>query len=262
MIKKPIIALAPIRYFDKEKNDNLSKIKHHIQLAKKHKADIICFPESCLHRKDALDLSSHILKEIQEECKKNSIWCIVSDDIIFKKKMYAIALLINRNGKIVGHYKKINICEEYHDEILPGRQARVFNTDFGKIGIVLCWDLAYPKLFRRMKRMGAQIVFCPTWWVYEAAAHKRYKHSPVEQEIGLIRSLTSTRAFENLYFVAVCNPITDDPEDIEYTAIISPHQIVKESIEKEELVIAQLDLNEIKYLEKAYKSYFNLPTPK
>lgn len=257
MKRKARIALAPIKYFESSKQDNTERIVRCIQSAKHAKADIICFPESCLHKKRVLSMDGPILNEVKEACKKNSIWAIVTDDVSIQGKLYSVAVLINRKGNIAGHYKKINL---YDDDTNRGREVKVFNTDFGKIGLAICWDLAFPKLFNKLKEKGAQIVFCPTWWAYEARAHKKMKHSPYEQEIELMRSLVSSRAFENLFFVAICNPITNwQKDDIPYSAIVSPHKIIRESINNDSLVVEDINLNEINELEKVYKNYFKRP---
>jgi predicted amidohydrolase len=133
--RKPIIALAPIKYFDISKKNNLQVIKKYIRLAKKSKADIVCFPESCIHKTENLDYNDDLIKEIRKECKKNSIWCIITENIILKNKPYNTAILIARNGKIKGKYKKIHL---YGDDVVAGKKVKVFDTDFAKIGIVIC----------------------------------------------------------------------------------------------------------------------------
>jgi len=243
-----IIALAPIKYFDIAKKDNLEKIKKYIRLAGRAKADIVCFPESCLHKAKTLHIYDKMIKEIREECKKNSIWAIVSEDLFFKGKSYNTALLIGRDGKVKGKYNKIHL---YDDEVHPGKKSMVFKTDFAKIGIVICWDLAFPELFKRMKKTGAEIVFCPAQWCYEEKAHDKHHK---EREIDLLKSLASARAFENLYFIAICNPLRDASDQVSYSAIVSPHKVLKETIDKEGLIISKIDLNEIKKLEKLYDS--------
>ncbi len=186
--KYPVIALAQIRYFDLSTKDNKEKIIKYIRLAKKRKADIICFPESCLH-KSSLDFNNKILKEIQEECRKNSIWCIVTDDMKIKGRVYNLSILIDRNGQIKGGYKKIHL---YGDKnITAGKESMVFNTDFGKIGIAICWDVAFPLLFKEMKKIGAQIVFCPSQWWYDSKAHEK---NPKSREIEILESLLLARA--------------------------------------------------------------------
>jgi predicted amidohydrolase len=244
--KKPIIALAPIKYFDISKKNNLKTIKKYIRLAAKKQADIICFPESCLHKTQTFYFNDAIIREIQEECKKNSIWCIITEDLIINGKPYNTAVLINRHGRIKGKYKKIHL---YGDEVNPGKKAMVFKTDFAKIGIVICWDLAFPELFKRMKKKGAQIVFCPAQWCYE---EKIYGSKGKQKETEILRSLVTTRAFENIYFVAIVNPLRDKKDLVSYTAIVSPSKILKETIDEEKLITQEINLKEIKKLKKIY----------
>jgi len=244
--RSAVIAIAPIRYFDIS-NDNLEKIKRYIRHAGKKKADIICFPESCLHKTKTLHFDDKIIKEIKEECRKNKIWCIITEDLILRKKPYNISVLIDRNGEIKGQYKKIHL---WGDEVKAGRITKVFKTDFAKLGIVICWDLRFPELFKKMKKKGAEIVFCPAQWCYESKAYDNFHK---KREIELLRSLVSARAFENLFFVVLVNPLRNEKDQVSYSAISSPHKILKETIDDESLIIVKINLNEIKKFRKMYK---------
>ncbi len=246
------IALAQIKYFEDFKKDNLEKIKKYIRLAKKEKADIVCFPEYCLHKSDPLNLNHRIIKEIRKECKVNSIWCIVTEGIVTKKKQHDTAILINREGKIKGKYKKIHL---YDDHAIPGKKRGVFTTDFGKIGIALCWDMAFPELFRKMKKAGAEIVFCPAQWAYDMEAHhvRKYEEKAKKAEEEILASLITARAFENIFFVAFCNPIRKTRKDqISYSAIASPSRILEAIKDREGLITANIYLDEIPRLEKLF----------
>ncbi|HJX50739.1 MAG TPA: nitrilase-related carbon-nitrogen hydrolase, partial [Candidatus Nanoarchaeia archaeon] len=86
--KQPIIALAQIRYHDTSSKNNIEKIKKYIILAKKRKADIVCFPESCVHKTAMFHKNHGLINEIKEECKKNKIWSIITEDIKIKDKVY------------------------------------------------------------------------------------------------------------------------------------------------------------------------------
>lgn len=246
--KKPIIALAQIRYYDINKHNNVEKIKRYIRLAKKKNADIVCFPESAVTNTKTLHFDDKFVREIKQECKNNSIWCIITEDFIMKGKPYNLTILINREGKIVGSYKKINLYGD-SDGIFPGKQIKVFQTDFAKIGIAVCWDLAFSDLFKKMKKRGAEIVFCPAFWCYE---EKAYDKNHRKEETNLLRALIRTRAFEDIYFVGLVNPLTDRKDRVSYSAIVSPQRILKEIIEKEGLITAKIDLKEIKKIEKLY----------
>lgn len=249
----PIIALAQIKYYEKSDN-NLEKIKKYIRLAKKKGADIICFPESCVHKNQILHFRHHLILEIREECKKNNIWAIITDDMIINGKHHNASILIDRKGEISGVYKKIHLSDEAEDGVRSGKRMGVFKTDFAKIGIAVCWDLKFGKLFRRMSKAGAQIIFCPAQWMYELQGYhaRQYSDKLKKKEKELLRSLISTRAFENLNFVALCNPVFVDIDQVAYTAIASPHKILKEIYEKEGIIVSEINLNEIKKLKKLY----------
>jgi omega-amidase len=235
----PKIALAQIKYFGSS-NDNLDKVKKFIELAKKERADIVCFPESCLHKNRALHFKHKIVKEIQEHCKKHSIWCIITEDMKVKSKKYNCAILIDRNGNITGDYKKINL---YGDDVSPGKEVKVFETDFAKIGIAICWDLNFSDLFREMKNMGAEIIFCPSLWCYDFGIHKG---QIIKKERKILESLIISRAYENFYYVAICNPAKESRYHISYSAIASPSTILNSLYKKEGLVVSRLNMSRLK----------------
>lgn len=244
--RNPIIALAQIRYFDTIEKHNVEKIKRYIKKAGKIGADIICFPETCVHKTDNLELNHRLIKEIQKACRENSIWAIITDSFLIKKIPYKISILIDRGGRIRGKYKKINL---YDDNGKSGNKIFIYQTDFAKIGIVICWDLAFPELFRRIKMAGAEIVFCPSKWCYEKSAHDK-DHK--ERELILLKSIIRSRAFENLFFVALTNPVMKRKDLISYSAIASPHKIIGEIKDREGLIHCKINLNEIKKFSKIY----------
>ncbi|MCK9596006.1 carbon-nitrogen hydrolase family protein [Candidatus Pacearchaeota archaeon] len=256
--RSAVVAIAQIKYFDTAEKDNVAKIKKYIRLAKKKNADIICFSETSVSKNNYLTFNHKLIMEIREECKKNAIWCIVDDEMKKGFRIHNTAILINREGKIFGEYRKINLMGEgYDSSVKAGKRIKVFKTDFAKIGIAICWDLTFPKLFRKMKKKGAEIIFCPTYWKYESRAHqsRKYEENNKKREMQTLKSLIMTRAFENLFFVALCSP-AKDPNEIDlipYSVICSPHKVLKEIKEKEGLIIAEINLEEIKRLEKLYK---------
>ena len=136
--RNPVIALAQIRYYDTGEKHNVEKIKRYIRLAKKKGADIVCFPESSVHKTSFLSFSHELIKKIREECKRNSIWCIIDDDMTVKGKVYNMAILIDREGKIAGKYKKMHLMGD-SPNVEAGKKIGVFETDFAKIGIAICW---------------------------------------------------------------------------------------------------------------------------
>lgn len=245
--KNPIIAIAQIRYFEAAAKDNVNKIKRYIGRAAKAGADIVCFPESCVHKTACLKFSDKSVRDICAACKKHNIWAIITDNFKIKGTEYAASLLINRRGKIKGNYKKINLYGD--DGAKPGNKIFVYKTDFAKIGIAICWDLAFPEIYEKMKKRGAQIVFNPSYWCYEKAAHPKNHKA---RELNLLKSLITSRAFENLFFVAYVNPLTKESDLISYSAIVSPHRILKDIKDREGLLVQKINLREIKKYRKLY----------
>lgn len=247
MNRKPVVALAQIRYFDNGKTNNIAKIKKFIALAGKAKADIICFPENCIRKDNFNKISDKLVQEICASCRENNIWAIIDDTFQKNQKLYNMALLIDRAGNIKGDYCKINLYGD--DDEKAGNKIFTYQTDFAKIGITICWDLAFPNLFVKMKKAGAQIVFNPSYWCYEDIVHER-DHKV--RELILVKSLVQSRAFENLMYVAYISPLTKEKDLISYSTIVAPHKILKSILDKEGLIIQVVDLEELNTFENLY----------
>src|SRR5437762_1914692 len=106
-------------------------------------------------------------------------------------KYYNTAVLLDRNGKIGGKYRKTHLClPTCHegDTTLPGEEIPVFKTDFGTIGITTCMDIHYPELYTTLALKGAEIIFWPS--------------AAMDYTGDLIESLVNARAIDNqVYFV-------------------------------------------------------------
>ena len=78
--------------------------------------------------------------------------------------VYNTALLINRDGAVVGKYRKTHLpINEVNGGITPGTQYPVFRTDFGVIGIEICYDNFFPEVARMLALNGAEMIFLPIW---------------------------------------------------------------------------------------------------
>jgi predicted amidohydrolase len=78
--------------------------------------------------------------------------------------LYNIAVLYDRNGKIQSIYKKVQLPDSESElGAVPGNSLPVFETDFGRIGILICWDSFFPEVSRILALKGAEILFCPIW---------------------------------------------------------------------------------------------------
>ncbi len=78
--------------------------------------------------------------------------------------VYNTAVLIDRQGKVVGKYRKCYLPrEEIEAGLTPGNECPVFQTDFGTVGMMICWDVAYVEVAQRLALQGAELILMPIW---------------------------------------------------------------------------------------------------
>ncbi|HUU30423.1 MAG TPA: carbon-nitrogen hydrolase family protein [archaeon] len=78
--------------------------------------------------------------------------------------VYCTSVLIDRQGQIAGKYRKVHIPrEETETGVSPGDSYPVFDTDFGRLGMMICFDLQYTAPARALAVQGAEIIFAPIW---------------------------------------------------------------------------------------------------
>lgn len=88
--------------------------------------------------------------------------------------IYNTAVLLDRDGNLVGRYRKTHLPnEEWEKGLTAGDSYPVFETDFGKVGILICWDARFPEPCRSMARQGASLILLPTWGGDELLARAR-----------------------------------------------------------------------------------------
>lgn len=237
-MKKIKVAVAQIEVFD-DLNKNIGKILSFISRAASKKADIVCFPESCLGD-SVLELKSKEIKKIKERCKNESIYCIIGGHIKEKNKVFNSAILINRSGDVQYVYKKIHLFPGLDlKETSHGKKNKVIETDFGKIGIIICWDFAFPNEIKKLSIEGAQIIFCPSYLLSDSKISK-----------DVFRSYPIVRAFENLVYFVSCDAFTDEVLGESY--ICSPLKVLNKIKNREGIIFSELDLNKLNSLKKRY----------
>jgi predicted amidohydrolase/regulation of enolase protein 1 (concanavalin A-like superfamily) len=78
--------------------------------------------------------------------------------------LYNTAVLINRSGEILGKYRKNQLpLSEVSVGITPGNGVPVFDTDFGRVALLICQDTAFPELAREAAIRGAELILHPIW---------------------------------------------------------------------------------------------------
>lgn len=76
--------------------------------------------------------------------------------------VYNTAVLIDRQGRVAGKYRKVHLpLAEVESGLTPGSEYPVFTTDFGKVGILICWDNSFPEAARTLRLNGAEMLVLP-----------------------------------------------------------------------------------------------------
>lgn len=135
-----------------------------------YKPDIICVPETFqtawVDEEKPLDQTAEeppgpVTERMAEFAKRNSCYIICAIETKEAGRFYNSAILLDRMGKISGIYHKAHpTVTEIAKGVVPGPlDIPLFETDFGKIGVQICYDLNWQEGWRILKKKGAEIVF-------------------------------------------------------------------------------------------------------
>jgi len=81
--------------------------------------------------------------------------------------LHNISNFITHTGEIAGSYTKKNLWHPERPHLTStgkDEEHTVIETPLGTVGILVCWDLAFPEAFRALIRKGAKIIIIPTYW--------------------------------------------------------------------------------------------------
>ena len=109
-----------------------------------------------------------------EVARKYNMYIVACLDERDGDGVYCTAVLIDRRGNVVGKYRKVTIPrEELASGVTPGDDFPVFDTDFGRIGMMICFDLQYTRPAQALAYQGAEIILAPIWGGNEILARAR-----------------------------------------------------------------------------------------
>jgi predicted amidohydrolase len=78
--------------------------------------------------------------------------------------IYNVAVLIAPDGRLAGKYRKVCLPRtEIEMGFCPGSQYPVFDTSFGKLGMMICYDGFFPEVARELANRGAEVIAWPVW---------------------------------------------------------------------------------------------------
>ena len=137
-----------------------------------YQPDIICLPENFpfsnieknMEVSEKLEVSEKALQRFSSLAKQYHCYLICPLYTSEGNKVYNTAVVFDRQGSRLGEYRKIHLTEgEIEKGLTPGPlPPPVFRTDFGKIGIQICFDIEWDDSWAMLREQGAEIVFWPS----------------------------------------------------------------------------------------------------
>ena len=165
------IALGQMKVFQGDTEKNLKKILDLTDQAAAQNADIICFPELayCGYFLESEELQrlaqpqdGPFVQTLREKAKSAGIHIIAgyAEAGEIPGIMYNSCIFIDDQGEIIGNMRKVNAWGQEKLKFREGREFPVIQTKFGKVGMLICYDVEFPEPSRIEALKGAEIVFC------------------------------------------------------------------------------------------------------
>ena len=244
------VGLIQMKVKDK-KDDNLHKAAKLIDKIGKEDVDMVVLPEmfSCpyntknfpIYAEEEGDYSYKFLSEVS---KRNNIYLIAG--YIPEKEdnnIYNTSYVFNRQGEKIAKHRKVHLFDidiknkqtfRESDTLSAGDKVTVFDSEFGKIGLCICYDFRFPEIARLMVDKGAKAIIVP--------ASFNMTTGPAHWDI-----MFKSRAIDNQVYTIGCSPARDyNYSYISYghSLIVSPYgDILCELDEKENFITYDIDLN-------------------
>ena len=234
-----------------DKEESRQTVRRYVTEAASNGADVIALPEmwDCPYSNDyfreyAETADGETVKFMSDLAAELGVYLIggsiseIDDD-----KVYITAFCFDREGRMIGRHRKTHLFDidveggirfMESDTLTAGDSATVIDTEFGKIGVAICYDVRFPELFRRMTLDGARMVILP--------AAFNMTTGPAHWDITM-----RARALDNQIFFAANSPARDE-EGI-YVAygnscIVSPWgDFIAHADEKECILYADIDFD-------------------
>jgi predicted amidohydrolase len=253
-----------MRYFQ-NMEELLQQVEYFVDALSDYKCDVIMFPEffnaplmGWAETENTIDAIWHlatyteeILNGVSRLAVSYNINIIAgSMPIIEDDDLYNVSYLCRRNGTVDCQYKLHPTPHEKNDWVMQGGdELKVFDTDFGRIGILICYDVEFPELGRLLADKEIQVLFVPFW-------------TDTKNGYLRVRRCAQARAIENECYVVIAGSVGNLPKvddvDIQYsqTAVFTPSDfafphdaIVSETTPNTEMtLIVDLDFTKLKVL--------------
>lgn len=198
-----------------DKMQNVRTAGIYLEKIKDEKPDFVILPEMfcCPYQTQnfpvyAEEESGPVWQQLSEYAKQYGIY-LISGSMPEKDaegKVYNTSYIFDRQGKQIGKHRKVHLFDidvtggqtfKESDTLTAGDHDTVFDTEFGRMGVMLCFDIRFPELARMMVNDGAKAIFVP--------AAFNMTTGPAHWELSF-----RTRALDNQIYMIGCAPMRDE----------------------------------------------------
>jgi N-carbamoylputrescine amidase len=256
-----------------EPDENVEKAAQRVRDAADRGAQVVCLPELFrtqyfCQREDAdlFDLAEPVpgptTQRMAEVAREKKVSVVVS---VFERRAMGVyhntAAVLDADGTLKGIYRKMHIPDDplYYEKyyFTPGDLGyKCFETQYGNVGTLVCWDQWYPEAARLTAIQGANVLFYPTaigWHPAEKAQHGKAQHDAW-------RTAQRAHAIANGVYVAVVNRVGHETGDIRGNKAEGPGlefwggsflcdpfgQVIAEaSHDREEILVGEVDTKQM-----------------
>ena len=245
---------------------NLNRSLQAIETASEQGAELVLFPEVQLTEffpqyqgqdvsEYAVSIDGEIVNRFCDICRKNKISAVPNLYLLENGKTYDASIFIDNHGEIKGIQKMVHVAqaEQFYEQdyYTPSDEGfRVFDTEFGKIGIVVCFDRHYPESIRTETLQGADLILIPT------------VNTKAEPSIMFEWELR-VQAFQNSVILAMCNRIGTEGNMCfsgESIVVDAKGEVLAKADDTEQILYVDIDMQQALKIRNA-KPYTQLRRP-
>ena len=235
-----------------DKMENVRTVKAYLEKIKDENPDFVILPEMfcCPYQTENFPIYAEkeggpVWQQLSGHAKQYGIYLIGGSmpEKDAEGNVYNTSYIFDREGKQIGKHRKVHLFDidvkggqtfKESDTLTAGDSDTVFDTEFGKIGVMLCFDIRFPELSRMMVNDGAKVIFVP--------AAFNMTTGPAHWELSF-----RTRALDNQIYMVGCAPA----RDVSAGYISWGHSIVTDPWgrvtgmldENEGILLAELDMD-------------------